>query len=469
MASSDPLKISQVRSCNNLQTTGIKEEEVEAPQVIRLKPINQLTKTPVPSNAQIKAQTVVKKVVGSTTIRVVKQNDSSVPKSQPTPSQELTRQIVLKKITKESIKSPTATGKVTRKIVKGPPRILQTIQKQPNEEVKLPVDQSTPQKTYTVRPANNGPVATTPKSSPKKIPPNPPPQKSPPKKAPFIANPPPKQRIIQKVIRIEGLSDEAVAKLPPPVITCIKKLQAENNLLKRMLLNFRNETVGIANNLLKVTTEIDNSITAKSTASPTDNTLKRKSVSPPPVQETPEPKKVKRTIRMPKFPIHLVESLSSFEKDLNTPEFYEFVFQRLQAHLKSRNDITQDNLFDAVLSSMINVDILGEISYDQKTNSLASYQLCFKSLEKFRDLYSRLLNAFSKPKFGKVIEMKEIEDFLQRKILLRGKILQYQKNNDTGNIRITKVKVKPTPKKDNDCEETDNFQWIDDSTNDSQL
>lgn len=385
------IKISEVRSCGDLNANNIKEEDMSDHQVIRLKPINQLTKNPGAGQVTLKPKTTSSKtVVGSTTIRAIRKLDGKIVP-------ENSRGIVLKKITKGNIQNPAKQN---------PQKVVRQQRIVPNEELRMPIE---PQlKTYSQGPSPHS-----------------------------------KPRII-RVIRIDGLTDEQVTKLPIQVINCIKKLQIENNMLKRKLADFRNETTIIAQHLLKVSSENDHiNATTASPSKSVEIAVKRKlETTPLESNHAPEEKKIKKIIRMPKFPINTAASLSQFEKDLILPEFHQFVFQRLQAHLKSRNDINQENLFETVLLSMINADVLGEISYDPQTNSVASYQLCFKELAKFRDLYCKLLNTFSLPKFEKETEMQEVEEFLERKILMRGKILQYQKKNETGkDIKITKVVV----------------------------
>lgn len=419
MASKE-IKISEVRSCS-AQCNDDKSNDPLKKQGIKLKPINQLTNSPVPEQI---TQKIVHKTVGNTTISVLTQDDPKTGRVQTING----RQFVLKKITKENI----------QKSSKPPPGKIIV---QRNEDGTFSSRIFEPRKLE-----SNG-------------------QRAGPKSASMP------QRV--QIITIDGLTEESISKLPPQVITFIKKLQSENTMLKRMLMDFRNETVGIANHLLKFSHEINSSITVSKSLA---NEPKKRKFSPPsatqPTAQEPEQKKVKKTIRMPKFPINTVQCLSTFENDLKIQDFHEFVFQRLESHLKSRNDITQENLFDSVLSSMINVDVLGELSYDQNTNSISSYQLCFRVLEKFRELYSQLLSAFSTIKFKKIVDSKEIEEFLQRKVLMRGKILQYQKNTEKGspNIRITKIKVKESQQEKSDKEmETGgpNFRWVDDSDNEA--
>lgn len=212
--------------------------------------------------------------------------------------------------------------------------------------------------------------------------------------------------------------------LPTIVIDYINKLEMENKDLKKKLAEFRKESTNLAHQLLNLSKDPE-SIFLKQ-----KRPLKRK-IYPSGLKE------VKRIDKSICFPLNSVQTLSSVEFGLSNPDFYESKFQELYIAIDTHK-ITEKNLLHIVLSSLINLEVLASMNYEEVTGTVS-----LKTFVQFRDLFCRLVNSFSNVRLKKLVDSKEIETFLKCQIeeQKRIKMLRNLTQKNEKPIEIIDIKV----------------------------
>jgi hypothetical protein len=121
--------------------------------------------------------------------------------------------------------------------------------------------------------------------------------------------------------------------------------------------------------------------------------------------------------RVPVFPISRLQILKQLEIDLSKKEFSEYVFQKLY-NVNNKSDIDKPSiLLNNTLNSIIDPKLMGQFQYDDSTD-MSDGNECeyFKSLQRVRVLYGKLVNALSNTIFAKSVDMVALEKFVKNKI-----------------------------------------------------
>jgi len=233
--------------------------------------------------------------------------------------------------------------------------------------------------------------------------------------------------------------------VPPVLEAYIKQLEDENKEMKKVLMECRKEAVAIQMRTHKLTNLI-NATVAKCNAKRPLSGLKHPivTVSTPQLPVSPQqpqqipgqssllqrkqfkvlPRKnsnvtAKGNIvcRVPVFPISRLQILKQLEIDLSKKEFSEYVFQKLY-NVNNKSDIDKPSvLLNNTLNSIIDSKLMGQFQYDESLDmNEGSESESFKSLQRVRVLYGKLVNALSNTIFSKSVDMVALEKFVKNKI-----------------------------------------------------
>ncbi|CAG9800661.1 unnamed protein product [Chironomus riparius] len=260
---------------------------------------------------------------------------------------------------------------------------------------------------------------------------------------------------------IKGPFPEPVVKptinytVPPVLEAYIKQLEDENKEMKKVLMECRKEAVAIQMRTHKLTNLI-NATVAKCNSKRPLSGLKQPivAVSAPQLLISPQqsqqiqaqqhqmqspptqsglmqrkqfkvlPRKgnnvtAKGNIvcRVPIFPISRLPIIKQLELDLSKKEFSEYVFQKLY-NVNNKSDIDKPSiLLNNTLNSIIDPKLMGQFQYEVPPDSNESSECeYFKSLQRVRVLYGKLVNSLSNTIFAKSVDMVALEKFVKNKI-----------------------------------------------------
>lgn len=222
--------------------------------------------------------------------------------------------------------------------------------------------------------------------------------------------------------------------MPPALEAYIKELEEENKTMKKMLIECRREAVAVQMRTHKLTNLINATLSKCNVKRPTlklNHMLQSKPTLIP--QQSPViPQKQFQVIprkshniankgnvvcRVPVFPITRLGILKQLEIDLSKKEFSEYVFQKLYA-VNNKADIEKPSvLLNNTLNSIIDPKLMGLFQYEESPEP-TNHSECeyFKSLQRVRVLYGKLVNALSNTIFTKSVDMVALEKFVKNKI-----------------------------------------------------
>lgn len=230
--------------------------------------------------------------------------------------------------------------------------------------------------------------------------------------------------------------------IPPALDTYIKELEEQNKEMKKLLLECRREVVSIQMRTHKLTNLINTTVAKCNAAkrpvikqpvhhiisqpipiSPqqqqfhTTSMLQKKTLKIVPKKNHNITSKGNIVCRVPVFPITRIQILKQLEVDLSKKEFSEYVFQKLY-NVNNKPDIDKPSvLLNNTLNSILDQKLMGLFQYDESgDNNKGGECEYFKSLQRIRVLYGKLVNALSNTIFAKSVDMVALEKFVKNKI-----------------------------------------------------